>query len=124
MSNRKRRISPKGSHSSRDRQFGHSAADFLVDSPACVAQLILTRLLLFQGEYFLDLTEGTPWMQGVLGVGTKGVYDLVIQQRILATQGVTGIVNYSSLLTGSNRKLSVTVQVQTQYGQTPITVTL
>jgi hypothetical protein len=97
-----------------DYSFGNGGANFLVNSAATVAQSVLTRLRLWTGEWFLDVTEGTPYMQKVLGSGTKALYDLAIQQRVLATNGVTGILKYASALAGRN--LSVAVTVSTQFG--------
>lgn len=105
-----------------DYSFGNGSGNFLANSPACVAQSILTRLKLWRGEWFLDITEGTPWLQSVLGTGTKSMYDLAIQQRVLATDGVTSILSYSSTLIG--RKLSVRMTVATQFGQTAVEAAL
>jgi hypothetical protein len=105
-----------------DYTFGNGGANFFIDSPACVAQSIRTRLKLWRSEWFLDKTAGTPWFQSVLGTGTKSMYDLAIQQRVLATNGVTGIQQYSSTLIGRN--LSVAMVVSTQFGSTPVDVVL
>lgn len=105
-----------------DYTFGQSQANFLVDSSAAVAQLVRTNLLLLQGEWFLDVTYGMPWFQGVLGVGTKNVYDMLIQANVLSTPGVSKILNYSSDLQG--RALSVAMTLQTKFSTEPVTVTL
>lgn len=108
-----------------DMRFGQSGADFLVNSPAAVAQLVLTWLLLWQGSWFLDTTVGTPYATDVLGYGTKGVYDLAIQNQVLNTQGVTGISAYSSTLDTAARTLTVTMTIETQFGTAePMTVVL
>lgn len=96
-------------------------AEFLVDSPACVAQAVRTSLLLFQGEWFLDATAGMPWFQKVLGYGTKSLYDAAVKNCILGVQGVLSIVSYSSDLDESARRLSVTAAVNTIYGKAEIT---
>ena len=44
-----------------DMQFGHGSADFWHNVPEAVGQSVMTRLLLFAGEWFLDISEGTPW---------------------------------------------------------------
>jgi hypothetical protein len=103
-----------------DYTFGRSLGNFLVDSSAAVAQLVQTRLLLWQGEWFLDATAFTPWLQQILGKGTTAVYDLLIQQVILGTPGVTAILAYSSSLDRNARALTVTVTVQTQFGAVPV----
>ena len=79
--------------------FGRGATNFLVNSPAAVAQLVQSRLLLFTGEWYLDKTVGMPWGTQVLGKNTGATYDLAIRQCILNTEGVLSIVSYS-LTTG------------------------
>lgn len=101
-----------------DYTFGQSAANFLVNSSAEIAQRVGTRLRLLEGEWFLDTTSGTPYSTLVLGKGTRPYYDQAIKARILGTTGVTEITEYSSSLV--NRTLSVTARVSTIYG--PITV--
>lgn len=106
----------------RDYQFGHGGADFLVDSPSCVGQSVRTRLLLMEGEWFLDVTEGTPYGTEIFGAGTKPLYDLAIQQRVLETDGVTSLANYSSDLDHVLRKLSVAMTINTRFGQANVSV--
>lgn len=108
----------------RDYQFGHGGADFLVNSRECVGQKILTRLLLMSGEWFLDFTEGTPYATQILGKNTGSLYDLAIQQRVLDTDGVTAIDNYSSSLDNVNRHLAVSMDVDTIFGTFPLATNL
>jgi hypothetical protein len=100
-----------------DMMFGHSLADFLVDSPQAVLQCVLTTLKLYQGEWFLDTTAGTPWNTQVLGAGTQSLYDNAIRSSILSVTGVTGISSYSSSFDATTRRLTVTAVVETQFGQ-------
>ncbi|OZO80851.1 hypothetical protein CG700_28170, partial [Escherichia coli] len=44
-----------------DYTFGQGDDTFLIDSPECVAQAVKTRFELWRGQWFLDLTEGTPY---------------------------------------------------------------
>lgn len=104
-----------------DYVFGGQQADFYKDVPEAVAQAVLTRLRLFRGEWFLDLTEGTPLDQ-IIGKYTAGTYDAAIRQRILATQGVTALVAYSSDLNTETRRLSVSATITTQYGNDPVKI--
>lgn len=105
-----------------DMTWGSSQQNFLVNSPEAVGQLVLTRLKLLQGEWFLDKTAGVPWSTQILGRNTGSTYDQAIKACILGTQGVTSIISYSSTLV--NRKLTVTATIDTAYGQTTITTTL
>jgi len=97
---------------------------FLVNSPDAVAQAIKTRLALWLGEWFVDVTDGTPWNQKVLGKRLPGRNpDAAIKQRILGTQGVTEITGYSSTFDGNSRTLSIAATVNTTYGAATIQVT-
>ena len=107
--------------STGDMTFGQGSANFLVNSPAAVAQAVLTKLRLWTGEWFLDTTEGTPWDTQVLGKGTTSLYDLVIQNRIRATPGVIGISGYSSGLNIASRQLTFLItELVTAYGSTSV----
>lgn len=105
-----------------DYTFGQGVANFLVNSPAEIAQNILTRLRLLEGEWWLDVTSGTPYSTLILGKGTRPYYDQALKSRILGTTGVTAIVSYSSDL--KNRTLSVSATVSTIYGPIPVVTSL
>ena len=93
---------------------------FLFDSVAAVAQAVRTNLNLFQGEWFLDVTNGLPFYQKIAGRQQTNTPDAYIKQRILATQGVVSILAYTSSIT--NRSFSVTATINTIYGTTTVTV--
>lgn len=101
-----------------DYTFGQGAANFLVDSPQAVGQAVRTRLLLMQGEWFLDVREGTPYATQILGEHKQATYDQAIRKQILGTEGVVNIVTYSSFVEGRN--LHVEALINTIYGQTTI----
>lgn len=97
---------------------------FLVNSPQAVAQAVLTRLKLWLGEWFLDTSDGTPYMTDVLGERAGKTPDAAIKRRILGTEGVTQIISYLSAYDGNTRTLTVTTTVQTLYSTTPVTVSV
>lgn len=98
---------------------------FHANSPEAVAQAILTRLRLWRGEWFLDTKDGTPWNEEILGKRQRGRSpDAAVRARILSTEGVTEILNYSSTFNGDARSLSITATVRTLYGTAQITETL
>ena len=96
---------------------------FLTNTPAAVAQAILTNLKLWQGEWFLDVTAGVPYLQSILGRQSMNP-DSYIKAQILQTTGVTGITSYSSSLNPTTRAYAVNATVQTQYGATQVAVVL
>jgi hypothetical protein len=107
--------------SNYDYVLGQGPNEFLVNSPQCVAQAVLTALLLHQGEWFLDLTAGVPWETQVLGFNTQSLYDRVIKTAILNVQGVQSIVTYSSSLNPATRLLTINASILTIYGITTLT---
>ncbi|HCL5429181.1 TPA: hypothetical protein N2K81_005094 [Citrobacter freundii] len=78
-----------------DYTFGQGDDTFLIDSPECVAQAVKTRFELWRGQWFLDLTEGTPYVQSILSFDTN--YD------------------------GTSRRVTFTSSIDTIYGQTTVT---
>ena len=105
-----------------DYTFGNGGANFWVNSPQGVAQSVQTRLLLFQGEWFLDQTEGLPLTQDIIGYSNQALYDSVIRTRILDTVGVSNILSYQSLRNPTTRKLTVSATIQTIYSPQPVVV--
>lgn len=101
-----------------DYQSGNTPP-FFINSPAGVAQAIKTRLELFTNEWFLDKREGLDKDQ-ILGFGTEGTRDRVIQQRIIGTQGVISLLSYTSNV-DDRRRFTVQATVDTVYGQVTIT---
>lgn len=102
-----------------------SGSDFLTNTPEAVGQAVLTRLKLWRGEWFINIEDGTEWETEVLGKRFQNTNpDASIQGRILGTQGVVEISDYSSTFDGNTRKLNVRVAITTIYGVTTIEETL
>lgn len=104
-----------------DYSFGSGLNNFHIDSAAAVAQAIETRLKLWIGEWFADTSDGTGWSQAILGKQSKNLYELTLRQRVLETFGVTSIESFQSSLDSDTRRLTVSMTVNTIYGQTTVT---
>ncbi|EOE1079816.1 MULTISPECIES: hypothetical protein [Klebsiella] len=104
-----------------DYTFGQGDDTWLVNSPEAVAQAIKTRFLLWYGQWFLDTTKGTPWIQSVLGKQKPDTYNLAIRKRILETQGVSSITAFNTTVDGTTRRVTFTATVETIYGTTTVT---
>jgi hypothetical protein len=104
-----------------DYTFGRNGQNWLVNSPAAVGQLIETTLKLFQGEWFLDLTKGVPWLTAIIGYNKKAAIDQVLQNAIRNVQGVLSVTKYFSEIDTATRALTVTATVQTIYGTVSLT---
>lgn len=82
-----------------------------------IVQTLNTRLRLYSGEYFRDITEGTPWFQSVLTKNTSlANKEAVLKSRILQTDGVLKLTNFSTDFNNVTRAYSITVGVLTPYG--------
>ncbi len=105
-----------------DYSFGSGQLDFYRDVPEAVGQAAMTRLLLWVGEWFLDIDEGTPYMTGILGKHSQQTADTTIQDRIEGTEGFVSIEGYESILDADNRSLYVSMRLNTIYGPTVLQV--
>ncbi len=114
---RYRKLGPGGDYS-----FGHSEQDFYRDVPEAPGQAVQTRLLLWLGEWFLNTSDGTQYLQGILGKKSLELADTTIQDRALGTQGIRAIQNYQSAIDADNRALTVTFNVDTIYGPTTVEI--
>ncbi|EPU9086289.1 hypothetical protein ACV0PS_003690 [Enterobacter hormaechei] len=104
-----------------DYTFGQGDDTFLVNSPECVAQAVKTRFELWKGQWFLDATEGTPYIQSVLGKQRPEVYSLAIRDRISTTPGVLSILSFDTVNNGNTRRVTFTASINTIYGKTTVT---
>lgn len=100
-----------------DYSFGSGLNDFHIDRSKAVALAIETRLKLWVGEWFADTSDGTGWSQAILGKQSKNLYELTLRQRVLETYGVVSIETFQSYLDRDSRKLTVSMVVNTIFGQ-------
>lgn len=104
-----------------DYMFGRGDNTWLVNSPEAVAQAVKTRFLLWYGQWFLDTTAGTPWIQSVLGKQKPETYNLAIRQRLLETPGVKAIQAFDTTMDSATRRVVFTATIDTIYGTTTVT---
>lgn len=100
-----------------DMQFGGDQAAIWRDVPDAVGVLVEARLNLWEGQWYLDQSYGTPYEQQVLGKRTEGLRDPALQARILDTPGVVEIEEYSSVLDRQTRGFTVAATIQTVYSR-------
>lgn len=87
-----------------------------------VEQTIRTRLRLFLGEYFRDISDGTPWFEQILGKGTSmNVREAVLRNRIVNTPDVVRLTSFSTDFDVNTRTYTVTAGVLTTYGLLTVT---
>jgi hypothetical protein len=115
---RYRKLSPTG-----DYTFGSGQLNFLIDTPETVAQAVQTGLLLWLGEWYLNLNDGVPYPEGVIGKHSKAQADATLIAAISQMQGVVNIQNYQSVIDPNTRKYStISGLLNTIYGETQLQV--
>ncbi len=82
-----------------------------------IAQTVKTRLGLFLGEYFRDITDGTPWFQSILGKGSSVANkEAQLRRRIVRTEGVIRLTKFETDFDVQTRKYTVNVSALTTDG--------
>ena len=90
----------------------------LVTGAAEAGQNIETRLKFFLGEWFLDVFDGTPWFQQVLGKGGNlADKEAVIKRRILQAPGVAAMTRFRMDYDETSRTLSIECSVIADTGE-------
>lgn len=88
-----------------------------------VAQRVRTRLRMFLGEWFLDTADGTPYFQDILVKSPNLVLiRSAIRERILETEGVTGIEKFDMTFDRVYRTLAVTAACLGPSGRFEVTL--
>jgi hypothetical protein len=102
---------------------GQGLACFISDAEA-VAQIIATRLKLFQGEWYQDLSAGVPYFQDFLSKSAspqaRNVFTLALQTNILGAPYVTSISGVETNWDSAERAYSFSCTANTLFGPVPV----
>lgn len=102
-----------------DYVFGNNSYDY-IEKDEAIAQAIKTKLYLFYGEWWEDISLGLPMFQSILGqVSNNNLRQTVIllcAEQINLVEGVTSVD--SIFVDISARKLGLTIDVTTENGTT------
>ena len=94
--------------SNNDIQLGPDGSFKRVSGGAEIAQHVRTRLNVFLGEYFLDLSVGTPYYQELLVSPANLVtVESILKARILSTPGVIELTAFNMQFNRQERILTV-----------------
>lgn len=89
----------------------------LTRGEAAIKQRIDLRINLFLGEYFPDVTEGTPWYEQIfVKPASVTVVKSILRERILGVPGVIAVNNVVFRLS-ANREAYFEYDVLTDVGQ-------
>lgn len=95
--------------------YGRGTDSLRTNTPEAVAQNVMTRLSLWRGSWYFDVDEGTPWLEE--GVGHHAVLDAMLRDRVLDTPGVKSIVSLEYLENTTSRHVTVSLTIETAYGE-------
>ena len=102
-----------------DYTFGNNSFDY-IEKDEAIVQAIKTKLYLFYGEWWEDISLGLPMFQSILGqVSNNNLRQTVIllcAEQISLVEGVTSVDSISVDI--SARKLGLTIDVTTVNGTT------
>ncbi len=89
----------------------------LIDGAERIAQQILITLRFFYGEWFLDLTDGTPYLEEIL-VKTPNLAHVrqIISEKILSVEGVDSLDSLTLDYDVQKRNLVIEYETSTSYG--------
>lgn len=91
----------------------------VVEDAHAVGQHVRQRLMTFEGEWFLDIKAGVPWLDQLLGKAyDPALAESVVKAEIRNTDGVTDITSFSVRFRREMRNLDIhSVEVLTVYDQ-------
>jgi hypothetical protein len=89
-----------------------------------VRQAIQTRLMLFEGEWWEDLQEGTPMFQSILGASgspkSQAAMELALNRRISGTPYVSAVSDQVVAFDKATRSFAYGAVAQTSFGPVPV----
>lgn len=90
---------------------------FMIDNAERVAQQILITLRFWFGEWFLDTTDGTPYLEYIL-VKNPNMNHIrqILTERIQSVEGVVSVVSMNLEFNRQERHLAVEYEANTNYG--------
>ena len=89
----------------------------LIDNAERVAQQIKINLCFWYSEWFLNTSEGTPYLEQIL-VKNPNISHVrqIIADRIKSVEGVRSLISFDVLYDPRRRTLDVEYKADTDYG--------
>lgn len=100
--------------SNGDWTFGKGNNNYAINNKA-IGLNIRTRILSWVGDCFFDLDAGIDWVNRLGSKNQRALLELDLRNIILQTEGVTGLLEFNTVLVG--RKFTADYSVQTVYSK-------
>lgn len=102
---------------SHDLVFDASGDLIVIDDAERVAQQIKITLLAFLGEWFLDASFGTPYLEYILVKNAdRGLIESVLRAQIISVPDVRAVSSLTLQIDNLLRTLKVTFSADTAFG--------
>lgn len=98
-----------------DYSFGQGRAN-LASNLEAVLQRCKTHLMQFQGEWFLNAGDGTPWFDVVGQSANQSLLERTVRDRLLTVNDVIAVNDISVIFDSGTRQVAVMCQVMTTFG--------
>lgn len=98
-----------------DYSFGQGRAN-LASNLEAVLQRCKTHLMQFQGEWFLNAGDGTPWFDVIGQRVDQPLLERTVRDRLLSVEDVTAVDDMTVLFDSDTRHVGVLCQVMTTFG--------
>ena len=108
----------------QDMVFQNGACPVKGEEGNVVAQRLFIMLRTWTQDWFLNLSHGVPYKSILGSKMPKESIDLIIQQKVLAEQGVAEIVVWYSSFEGTTRTYECNFQVRTTNGTVTSQITV
>lgn len=105
-------------NSAHDLAIGTDGKFEVVTGTDQVRQRILVALRHFYREYFLDVPDGIPWYEAILGSKNRKNAELILRKKVLDVPGVIGIVSMDLSFSNAFRSLTIKVKAEVQGSET------
>lgn len=90
-----------------DIELTSGLASLITTEERFTQQRLKIKLSLYQGEWYLDLSEGIPYFQTILQKSTPvAVVDSLFRQEILNDPSITEITSFESEVVGGEYRLT------------------
>ena len=89
----------------------------LTTGTSALAQLCENRLMMFKNDYFLDKSQGIPYISSVFVKSTdRSLVDSYYKSVLLSTPGINSIISFSGVYIGLTRTYNISFKLSANVG--------
>lgn len=97
-----------------------NGSEQLIKGSRALALSVIYRLRMVKGEDFMNINNGTPWFDGILGHVDISDAESLIRQQILKTPSVAGLSSFTFDYDKPSRSYTVDATIIGRNGETAV----